>query len=356
MSHSIFAPSSMARIVQCPGSVAMSALFPEPDDEPAALEGTATHEVFAEIAYGKPVAVGQIMSNGVVVDDEMLDGAEMMSGAVADGGWTIEQTTRIPRVHPLCFGTPDAWKWVVPRGRLRVLDLKFGHGFVEPYENWQLMAYAAGLIGEEHGENIIVELTIVQPRNYHRDGPIRTWTTTAVALRPYIDIMASACAQAEQANAPTHVGPECEFCPGRHACPTLQRAALNVADLTGQATPLSLTPSQAGAELRRLDRADELLKARRTGLQQQVLSALRQGVNVPHWHIEHGEGRENWVDPAQALVIGSLMGIPLSKPVEPVTPAQARKLGVDVSGFTRRLTGQAQLVADDPLKARKVFG
>jgi len=358
--HSILAPSSMARIVQCEGSLAMSALYPEPDDDTDSRDGTAAHWVFAELMAGRTVAEGQIAPNGVVLDDEMIDGAQLMVDtlqAADPGGWVIEQPVTIPAVHPMCWGTPDAYKWRVPSARLHVADFKFGHGLVEVFENWQLMAYAIGLLEPvKHLPGIIVHLTIVQPRCHHREGHVRTWSTTSGALRAYANIMASKAEAAMGATPATHTGPECMHCPGRHACTTLQRAGLMVCDVVGKTEPLSLTAEQAGQELRRLTYASNLLKARRTGLEQQVLSALRVGVRVSHWHIENGQGREHWKDPGQALAMGSLLGLPLAKPPAPITPSQARKLGLDTAGFTERLTGEAKLVADDPIAARKVFG
>lgn len=363
--HSPDAPSSMARRVQCPGSHQLEQLFPEPDDTPEAMEGTAAHWVVAELAAGRTVTDGQIAPNGVVIDDEMIEGAQMMVDALTDGGplhlWTIEQPVAIPRVSPRCWGTPDARRWIIPRRRLRVADFKYGHGFVEVFENLQLIAYACGALSEAgidglEEQAVLVELVIVQPRNYHRDGPVRMWSVNAADLRAHVNAMVAACELSLQPNAPLRLGPECEFCPGRHACPTLTAAALDACDQVGTSTPLGLTAQQAAAELRRLNRTAELLHARITGLEQQVTSALRGGVPVPHFHLEQGAGRETWkIAAEQVKVIGQMYGLQLIKE-KPVTPKQARELGVPTEGLAHIPGGSVKLVADDPLKARKIFG
>lgn len=351
----------MARTVQCPGSVVMQQRYPEPEG-PEALEGTAAHWVFAEQVAGRSVAIGQIAPNGVVIDQEMIDSATVMSDFVLEHmpGALIEQPLSIVGLHRNCWGTPDA------RSRranvIKVTDFKNGHGYVEAWENPQLMTYARGSLDEHHidgqaEQNTIFELTIVQPRNYHRDGPIRTWRVPAVELRGYWNRMTAACDEALGPNPSTRVGPECKHCTARHACPTLQAAALDAVDSAGTAVALDLPTDAAAHELWRLEWAASQLDARITGLQQQLLDALKRGQHVPHYHAEHGAGREVWSKPApEVLTLGQLYCIDLSKPPEPITPRQARERGVNVSGFTTRGTGEAKLVADSPFQAMKVFG
>lgn len=360
--HSPLAPSSMARTVQCPGSVTMQLKYPEAEG-PEAGEGEAAHWGFAEIAaHGRSIAVGQIAANGVVLDDEMIESAELMAETVADWGVPaqIEQRVAIPSVHAQCWGTPDARAWAIPRARLKVADLKHGHGFVDAYENWQLMTYAWGVMSEAKLDGLeewkcVVELTIVQARAYGHD-PVRTWTTTAADLRAYRNIANAAAHEALGPNPTTKAGPECKHCTARRACPTLQAAALDVLDAEGKAFALDLTTPQAASELRRLDYALTLAEARRSGLEAQLLDAARKGEPVPHFHVEHGQGREAWAKPAaEVFALGDLFGLDLRKVPEPITPAAARKLGVDMPGFSERRAGAAKLVADSPHKAAKVF-
>lgn len=360
--HAPIAPSSLARTMQCPASVKMQALFPEPDG-PEAIEGTGAHWAASELLHGHPIAVGQVAPNGVVLTDEMIEGAELFASVVEPhtGACFVETRVPIKRVHAQCWGTPDAFKWKNAR-TLFVPDYKFGHGFVEVFENPQLMAYAVGALEYSQidgaaEQGIAVEFAIVQPRNYHRDGPVRTWTVPAVDLRGHVNLMAAAAEEALGDNPIAHVGPECKHCTARRACPTNQGAALNLCDDAGKSIPLELTTPQAANELRRLNYAIDIAEARRTGLEAQLLAAARQGQPVPYFHVEHGQGREKWAVPAdQVFALGDLMGANLRAPLEPITPAAARKLGIDMPGFSARAQGAASLVADAPHQAAKVFG
>ena len=363
--HSALAPSSMARTLQCPASVTLAARYPEPRND-AAREGTAAHWVMSEVLAGEVCCEGQIAPNGVVVTDEMIDAAELVYDhvrRVAGGpGLLVEQRVSIPRIHPQCFGTPDVVWWQAPRARLHVWDLKFGHAHVGAFENAQLAAYAAGLCSDLDGfeeQACAVHLHIVQPRNYHRDGPIRTWTTTAAALRTMWNLMAAAAEEALGPNPKARTGPECKYCPARHACPAIQTAALSVLDTVGAALPLDLPGAAAGAELRRLRYAGELLAARVSGLEAQVEDALRRGEQVAHWALEPSAGREAWTKPnAEILALGELYGLPISKTV-PLTPKQARDKGLPaevVKMYSARPPGPMKLVPDDGSAARRAFG
>lgn len=361
MTHSILAPSSMARTVQCPGSVMLAAKYPEPDG-PEAAEGTATHWGGLELCQRRAVGVGQVAPNGVALTDDMIERAELWAETVEPhvGVVLLEQRVPITRIHPKCWGTPDAIKWHSAR-HLQVYDYKDGFGFVDEFENWQCIAYAAGAL--EHAQippandnAIRVDITIVQPRAYGHK-PVRTWTTNAGDLRAHWNIAAAACEQA-LSDAPTlRVGPECKHCPARRACPAIQRAALEARDTAVQAVPLELTTAEAAEELRQLQYAQALLDARCSGLEAQLLAEARNGAQIPHYSIEFGSGRENWAVPAPAVIaLGTLYGVDLQKPAVR-TPKQARDAGVVVpAGLTKRDPGEAKLRLMKPHHAARIFG
>lgn len=377
MTHSILAPSSFARIVQCPGSLTMEAGFPETDEQRTeALEGEAAHWAMAEMLEGRLVDVGQTAANGVVLTREMVEGADMIYDDVCrvlapyglkptDGA--TEVTVDIKPVHPLCFGTPDYRIWIPARApermhpKLIVWDFKFGHRLVEAYLNWQLILYVIGILQQASAADLYidVEVRIVQPRAYHAHGPIRSWSFKGSDLRPRL-VEAIEAANAALGPGPvTRVGPECRDCRARHACPSLQRAAMDACDIAGLAQPLELPPAALGVELRMLKRAASLLSARISGLEEQVLGTIRRGKLVPGWGVGHGEGRLKWTVPDEHVIaMGKMLGIDVAKPPAAITPLQAIDKGLTevlVNGISQRLPGAATLVEDDGSAARRVF-
>ena len=222
--HAILAPSSAARIVACPGSVKLAAMYPQMETIEA-REGTAAHWAAAEILHGRVVAVGQVADNGVTLNDDMLEAAYLYSDYIESlnliSEYNIERTIRSGYLHEENWGTPDFFNY--ESLTLHIPDFKFGHKYVDVYRNWQLINYAAlilDFLGVDGSldQHIKVVMTIVQPRNFHRDGPIRTWSVMASELRPYFNQLRAAFDAAMQPDAKCIVNSECEYCPGRHAC------------------------------------------------------------------------------------------------------------------------------------------
>jgi hypothetical protein len=367
--HAILAPSSADRWVQCSGSVALERLYPELDDTPDAMEGVAAHWAGAEVIQGRKIDVGLIAPNGVVLDAEMCDAAELYAEHVLeaqefDTVVCVETRLSPGSIHPDNWGTPDVTAWTPRTRTLHVVDFKYGHETIEVFENWQLINYVA-LVLEQLNVNgaddqiTRVHMTIVQPRSYRADGPIRTWSATAADLRPYFNILTARAHDAMKPETPTTVGPACKHCRGRHACPALQRAALSAVDVAGASVPVELPPAALGHELRTMHRAADLLKARITGLEEQALNTLRAGTPVPHFAVEQSKGREAWTKPIdEVIALGQLMGVDIAKPGA-LTPVQARKAGLDpalVASYAAVPHGAMKLVPASTTQSRKVFG
>ena len=371
--HSILAPSSAARRIQCPGSTLLEAAYPETETTPEAAEGEAAHWAAAEMLSGRLVDIGQIAPNGVVLTQEMVEGADLYYDDVAntlkpynttpDRG-AIEQQVAIPRVHPQSFGTPDYAVWL-RFGSLAVWDYKFGRRYVEVYENPQLIEYVAGLlhgITQQGYSDTLIDVTvkIVQPRAYHRSGPIRSWSFKASDIRAHINIASTAAHEALGPEPRQRVGPECRDCRARHACVTLQRAAMRDLDEAGREQPLDLPPAALGLELAMLRDGIRRLEARAAGLEEQALAQIKRGVSIPGWTIEHGAGRQRWTKPAaDVLAVGAMFGLDLAKPTEPITPVQAVAKGLPeqmLTAMAETPRGGAALARDDGSKARAIFG
>jgi len=269
-----------------------------------------------------------------------------------------EQYVAIPRIAEGFGGTPDAWAYNPDKRRLHIADLKFGFRFVEVWENWQLICYACGLLDmlQLDDTQTTVEFTIVQPRSYHRDGPVRKWCVLASDLRAHINILQHAAAAATTRYIPN---PGCGDCPGRHVCVALQQSALVALERAYEGDPFELPPPALGDELRRLKDAAKKIDARISGLETQAEHALRAGVVIPGWSLTASYARETWIDggAAQIITLGQLMGVNVAKPLKPVTPNQARKLLPTniVAMYAHKPSTGVRLTKTDPYEAQKAF-
>lgn len=384
--HAFLAPSSAARWVACPGSARMEAQFPEAGDAEAAAEGEAAHWCAQQMFEGW---AGEVLlqdgktDKGLPVTLDMVEAAALLvkdvnEAIVLHGGRPfVEAPLRVPRVHPtLCWGTPDVRMWSadVAAGTrtLFVWDFKFGHKFVDAFENWQLLTYAAGCMSEANEwaqangqpafseDRINIVLRVVQPRAYHPSGPVREWRLTAVKLRDYVHQLAMAAEEAVSPVAECKPQPDaCENCKARHACPALQRAVYRGMDLAHQAQAGELSPDALGLELRYLTDAAALMKARLTGLTMQAEMLMRQGQRVAHWRMASAQSRLVWrVADAEALAAGQMLGMNLARPPEPITPTQARDRGFPepmIAALAHRPPAGMKLELDDGSAARRIF-
>lgn len=373
--HSILPPSGAAAWRRCALWVQMNQSYPS-EDTPESLEGNAAHWVFAEMLAGQIVAEGLIAPNGVVVTEEMIEGGELVVETVRAriphelfGNPKVEERVDIPRIHPQCWGTPDIWAFSLKPFVLEVIDYKFGHRFVDEYENYQGIAYIAGIIdviaakiGEAAGvidQLLTVNFTVIQPRCFYKGSPVRTWSVKASDLRAYVNILGMAAEASLAPNPTASTSEECRDCPGRHACPALQLAAYADAEYAVKSSPVELPPAAASLELKMLERSLERLQSRVEGMREAVGTYIRQGHHVP-WHkAEQGFGRQQWtLPPEQIIAMGQLMNVDLSKPGVK-TPKQAAKSGIDeavIKAYSVTPLGSVKLVPDNPADARRVFG
>src|SRR5690606_31107399 len=106
----------------------------------------------------------------------------------------VEERLAATSFLPENWGTPDVWHFTPDRsgGLLLIWDFKYGHRFVDAFENFQLIDYVKLILerpefADMARRSINVVMTVVQPRNYHPLGPMRRWEETAAGLQPYFD-------------------------------------------------------------------------------------------------------------------------------------------------------------------------
>lgn len=376
--HARLAPSSAYRWGPggCPGSVDMEARYPEPDDSEDARAGTAAHWYLTEHLYGRVHPVGAIAPNGVPIDQEMIDCAnDLLADILATRLATADRAAGLAEhlyiefrvsmglfVHPDNWGTPDVVLIDWTGKRLHVWDYKYGHRYVDAFENWQCLDYAIGAAETYNIEDIkdwTVTITIAQPRNYAPEGPMRYWTCSGADLRNYARSLHSAALAASEQNAPLITGEHCRDCSAAVHCPANQRARGNAVDLSYRKVPGDM--DLAAMSLERLQNLAAIarLNARQDAIDATILGALAAGKTVPYWGREPTQGRTRWTMPAEDIAtMGDAMGVELRKPMECITPTQAKKL-IDeavISAYSMTPSGAMKLVPLDDKKLRRAFG
>lgn len=386
MPHSILPPSSAGiwgKPDGCTGWVLMSQTYPETEESVEAREGTASHEIGADIITDAKTNrvqrhtakdwVGITASNGVVFTEEMFDGAleyaddvikVMRRTGTFGPNLRVEQRVEIPRVHEINWGTPDCSIYHKLGNALYVWDYKFGFEAVEAFENWQAIDYVAGLLDELEinghlDQETKVHIRIAQPRAHHRDGTIREWVILAIDLRAHINILHGNAHEALGPNAKFRTGSHCKHCPGRHACEPALKAGLGMYEAVAKPVPVELSPEALGVQLAIVIRARKQLEYLESGFEEQVKSLTRSGVLIPGWIVEQRIGREKWDKPiSEVIALGDMLDFNLRKPEDAITPNQAKKLGVDeavITAYSTKPRTGLIVVSDNGNKAKQVF-
>ena len=335
--HSPLGASSAERWLSCPGSTALVAALGPTDDQAdpeyrrrgilahelasrCLTEGTDCYEEMAGFPLLGPDDAAAVQAYLNYVRSLHLEG----------GQFFVERRVHLPEFHPQFYGTVD-FALIDRRAGVHIVDYKHGEGVVgEVEDNPQLKYYAFGFIevdgADIHSDDEVVTLTIVQPRvPWHPDGVIRSWDTTAGALRkwayevlrPAMDSVALSAANQFL------LGDWCYFCPAKLLCP-MTRAntdaalvhpelpdALSEADM---AWYLGLWPATKMFYKALEERADRLLLAGTAGPE---LKAVRKVVNKLAFRVWKED-----VEDTLTLTLGEAAWVPRHI----ISPAEAEKL------------------------------
>lgn len=221
--HSKLGASSYDRWGACPGSVAASEGI-EKTTSVFAEEGTLAHDVGAKILLG---------DTGVECDEEMLEAVNIYVDYIEKLRYempdfeAVEQRLSLAAYHPALFGTADYVAYFAHTKTLHVVDYKHGRGIpVGVVGSKQLMYYGLGALHENKFPIEKVVLTIVQPRCYHPDGPIRSWETDPITMLDFAAQLIEDAKKTEMKDAPLNPGEHCRFCPAQPTCKAIEEKAL----------------------------------------------------------------------------------------------------------------------------------
>ena len=326
--HSVYGPSGSKRWMNCPASIQMENEMEKPPEvyNFPAEEGTAAHELGEYCLTNEVQAsdcIGKVF-NEFEVDQEMANQTQKYIDYV-DGQCTWDSTLGIEmRVHMMhieetMFGTADAV--IFSPDSIEVIDLKYGRGIVvEADNNSQLMLYAIGVLAYLYSVKDItyspdqqVQLTIVQPRAPHKDGPIRTYTVTVSQLKDFQRLVKRAVELSKEEMPP--FGPSengCRWCRAAPVCTeyakyNLEQLQLDFADF---ATPKrefgqklidikSMDDTQVGNILTHTKAITTWLKT----LADYAVAELTRGKPVPGFKLVYGRSIRKWSDSDKAYNI-----------------------------------------------------
>lgn len=232
MKHAKIGPSSLDRVVLCPGSVRESEGAPNITTEFAA-EGTVLHEIAAlclEFGFEPEDWVGRTMECDGFEFEITHDLVACMYKGLdwlreQPGEFYVEKQVDLTHWMPEQFGTCDVGIWQPELDRVLIFDWKFGAGIpVQPHGNRQARAYALGFVASYLWPRGIrpskVRIVIEQPRCAGGGTIGDPWDISFDELLEFGGVMRHAYEQAMDPHAPLIPGgKQCQFCPAKEREP-----------------------------------------------------------------------------------------------------------------------------------------
>lgn len=354
--HAILPCSSGKEWGNCDGWLALNETLPPQPDTDASIWGTECHDL-AEKWLSQCTRANR--QPPPCDDKEMLETAElyvMHCMALMDETRCYtplieERVATGNRVSNHVWGTCDFALY--SKGTLYVRDLKTGKLLCHP-DDEQLILYAIALLDhfQVDDQTAIVDLGIVQPRGFHRKGPIRTVRMPAYELRNHANRLAMRAARNLARDGQTQAGPHCYNCNARTRCPAAIATAQALPYLVAEAVPAELQPAEAGLILKQTRRAIKFLEQMEKAYAGEVEGLVLAGTVVPGWGMANTYTRsKEWtVTDEQVLMLGEIYDVEVSK-TELKTPTQVQKAGIPediLNGYcTRRKTGVKLTESDD---------
>lgn len=290
----------MERWSKCPGSVELIKDIPA-KSSPYADEGTLAHEIAANMILGNLIPEN--------IDDDMVQAVDVYIDYI--GGirrslkpkkehFLVEHKFDLSSVHPGLFGTADCVIYDPKNKTLRVIDYKHGKGIaVDAKNNLQLQYYGLGALLSLKVPCVGVYLTIVQPRAFHAEGPIRSWKIKAYDLLEFAADLKSFALETENSSR-LFPGEHCRFCPASGGiCPALKNKAQALAQ--SQFSVLESDPKQNGMvrkyDVRELSDVlswlptlDSFIKNARKF----AYAEIAQGRKIPGWKLVAKRAARKW--------------------------------------------------------------
>ncbi len=337
--HAILGASSAHRWMACPGSVRLIAKLIAQGynlnrETSYAHEGSGAHELAAHCLRTSQDAHALIDTwvltetpNPIQVTEEMAEAVQVyldyVRGLAMEGRGTlffIEQLFDLGKFREGLFGTTDCAAYQMPTRTLHIVDYKHGAGVpVEAIDNPQTKYYGLGGLLKLQSMGLTetapdgtkrpmrlperIVLTIVQPRAFHPDGPVRSESMSSVALIEWADRLIEAAEATDKENAPLVPGTHCRFCPAVSRCPQLYQDALNAAQLVFADVPEPMPHHMTGPtpvaklsdeQFRRALMAATVLEPWFKELWATAQSKLEAGEHIDGWKLVQKVARRKW--------------------------------------------------------------
>lgn len=346
--------TELPRLIQCIGSRAMPRSLPKDHDKQATDEGNAAHWLAEQIIDGSvDPRAGLTAPNGHIVTDDMIEHVRTYISNLDFG--EVERDTTHAGTNWQINGRADHIQF--RDNELTVDDFKYGWGIVSPVENWTLISHAIGWIKSTRIIPAKITMRIHQPRPYHQDGPVRSWTIDYNKLLDFSRRIDNRLENPPELELVT--GPLCRKCHALPTCNAAREASVNAIDVATTGFTDEIANDVLSHQYEMMERAKAMIEARFDAVKELMTHRVKTGEVIEGYALESRYAQRRWKTGSNPDFLKVVTGKDLSKDGL-VTPAEAERRGVDpatVKAFTERpMIGSKLTKIDVNAKAAKYFG
>lgn len=323
--HAVYAPSDSHTWIHCTASAEAKSRLPTAPEHEEADAGTKAHE---EIERCIEVAENGALTLYDPPDDHSAHyGISLFLDYVAQlplGRAWVEQRVKLTSE---IWGRCDFAHWHEETRTLTIADYK--NGFVDvPIGSSQLRIYAGGTIFEHQLPAKWIRYAIVQPNSIIPGPRVKQWIESAENLH----IFCSHVAAIPTGPKDFKFGAHCRYCRLFGLCPASRDVLVDLS-IAISTLPEHVRPEQAATLLAAQKPIADWFKA----LEKAQLKGALAGTVPPGMKLVTGTKHRDWKDKnAARTFVFQARGI---EALEPPTPAQAEKLGLDVSQLASKPEG-----------------
>lgn len=328
--HTDLSPSNAERWMNCPGSVALCASMPKPEQSAYAGEGQAAHDLLERCLKNQQLLpydqVGEIIhldSGDYEVTEEMAEAVsyarEQILSELQKGG-TLLIETRL-EIAPGIYGTLDA-AIVRPFDTIIVFDFKYGKGIiVSAVDNPQLLLYALPLAVQTEVKD--VKIVILQPRT---EDQISSWTCDYDYLSTFSDEVNRKIALTKEPNALVCAGPWCKWCWAKPICPVLrQDISKNLPAIPGKEILFPDVKGLAVPVLKKILDYKDLIENWLAACAAYAQEIAEAGGDIPGYELAKKRANRKWINEEEAIKAFQDLGEQAYK-VKILSPAAMEKI------------------------------
>lgn len=355
---SVLRPSNAYIWANCAAAPTFAERVPEPETTDAAREGTCAAWL-AEMTLKSGGMCNDHLNathaNGWLVTAEMVVNVQSYVDMLRGRGGIVSAEQRV-YLTEFIHGTLDAsTSGAAIATTLYVDDLKYGLEYVEVFEHFQLLIYAAAELRRLGNPPHIthVQMGIYQPRLPHPDGVHRTWTLTVAELwqwAEWIVARGTLCMLPQPVATP---GRHCRRCNALTTCHAAQATLQNGYDfIVNDHRQHERKGDDLAKYLDFLDTLADLAKSAKNAAIAEAEIRMRRGDHVRGWHFKPRKGHRvlKYHPELVRLLTGvnPIMTVPMKPP--DLERAGVPKKTVDALSYSPDIGPKLERMADNYIR------